>query len=140
MMTRADQKILFTALAFFAVTGRQGTTDSVEAADDIRKLAGLAESFCVKNLSGLGGAGIDETGSLPIDERIERHVRELRDDEITRLPEDMEALIQLHDRLLQRKARRSRREFYATATEATIADWVLKLLDEEIDVDRAKLA
>ena len=78
-------------------------------------------------------------GALVIDQIIERHVRELRDDEETQLPEDRQTLIKLFDRLQQRKARRTQREFYASATDAKLADLVLGLLDEEID-DRGKLA
>lgn len=48
-------------------------------------------------------------------------------------------LIGLHDRLEQRKSRRMRREFYASASEAQVSALVLKLLDDEIE-DKAKLA
>ena len=73
------------------------------------------------------------------DKLIERHVRELRDQELTELPKDRAVLIDLHDRLEQRKSRRMRRDFYASATEAQMADLVLELLDDEIE-SKAKLA
>jgi len=74
-----------------------------------------------------------------LDELIDHHIRELRDRELTRLPEDRAMLIGLHDRLEQRKSRRMRREFYASASEAQVSALVLKLLDDEIE-DKAKLA
>jgi DNA recombination-dependent growth factor C len=83
----------------------------------------------------------DETGSSAVDQIIEHHVKELRDKEETVLPAERTALINVHDRLQQRKTRRMRREFYASVKDDVIADLVLKLLDEEIeDEENAKLA
>jgi hypothetical protein len=137
-MTRTDRKILFTALAFFAVVIKGKNASDPHKAERVLKLAGLVESFCAEHVSSVLWAAADETGTLAVDEVIERHIGELRDKEETRLPEDRAALINIHDRLQQRKTRRMRREFYAFATEAQIADLVLKLLDEEINDDSDK--
>ncbi len=138
-MTRTDRKIVFTALAFFAVVVKGKDVSSAKNAERIRELAGLVESFCEENVINVSASVSDEPGALVIDQIIERHARELRDDEETQLPEDRQTLIKLFDRLQQRKARRTQREFYASATDAKLADLVLGLLDEEID-DGGKLA
>ncbi len=140
-MTRTDRKILFTALAFFAVIIEGKNASDRHKAERILKLAGLVESFCVEHVSSMLRVAADETGTSAIDQIIERHIDELRDKEETRLPEDRATLINIHDRLQQRKTRRMRREFYASAPEAQLADLVLQLLDEEIeDEGKAKLA
>ncbi len=138
-MTRTDRKIVFTALAFFAVVAKGKDISSTKNAERIRELAGLVESFCEENVINVSASVSDEPGALVIDQIIERHVRELRDDEETQLPEDRQTLIKLFDRLQQRKTRRTQREFYASATDAKLANLVLGLLDEEID-DVGKLA
>jgi hypothetical protein len=138
-MTRGDRKTLFTALAFFAVVAKGKDAASTEAAEQIHALAGLVEEFCAQKAGdGLASAG-DETSLQAIDMVIERHVRELRDAGQTHLAGDRTVLMGLHDRLEQRKMRRTRREFYASATEAQVADLVLELLDDEIE-SNAKLA
>jgi hypothetical protein len=81
----------------------------------------------------------EEPGVLVSDQIIERHLRELCDNDETHLPEDRQTLIKLIDRLEQRKSRRMRREFYASATEAQAADLVLELLDGEIE-NKTRLA
>ena len=102
-------------------------------------LADLVERFCAQNVNGELTFTGDEASAATLDERIDRHISELRDAELTHLPEDRAVLISLHDRLEQRKMRRMRREFYASATEAQLADLVLESLDDEIE-DKAKLA
>jgi hypothetical protein len=132
-MTRTDKKILFTALAFFAVAAKDKRSDNLRQAKRVLELAGLVEDFCTEHVSSVVWTAADETGALAVDAVIEQHLGELRAKEETRLPEDRAALINIHDRLQQRQTRRMRREFYAFATEAQIADVVLKLLDEEIN-------
>jgi hypothetical protein len=132
-MTRTDRKTLFTALAFFAVAVQGKNPDDPQKAKRVLDLAELAESFCAEHLSSVSWVASDETGTLAVDGVIERHIGELRGKEETRLPEDRAELINIHDRLQHRKTRRMRRDFYAFATEAQIADVVLKLLDEEIN-------
>ena len=136
-MTFADRKTLFMALAFVAVTVQERETKA--AAGQIRELAGLIEAFCMESLSGLFIAA-DNTGASFLDQVIDRHLGELRQEETTLLPDDKQMLIQLYDRLLHRKTQRSQREFYANASEAKLADLVLRLLDEELeDEERAAL-
>jgi hypothetical protein len=132
-MTRADRKTLFTALAFFAVAVQGKKPDDPQKAKRVLELADLVERFCAEHVSSVAWTAADETGTLVADGVIEQHIGELRDKEETRLPKDRAALINIHDRLQQRRMRRMRREFYAFATEAQIADVVLKLLDEEIN-------
>lgn len=140
-MTRTDRKILFTALAFFAVLAKGRDANSAEEAEQIRQLAALAENFCARNAGGMYGTTANEADDRSLDAMIVRLVGDLRDKEVAHLPEDRAALSNLHDRLVQRKSRRTYREFYALATEAQFADEVLRLLDEEIeDASRAKLA
>jgi hypothetical protein len=132
VMTRIDRKILFTALAFFAVAGKGGAAEKAEAAEDIRKLASLAESFCAEHVGSPWLSASSETGEQAIDEMIGRHIAELRNKELTHLPSERATLIDLHDRLAQRKARRQCGEFYDSVSDETLADAVLALLDEEI--------
>jgi hypothetical protein len=73
-----------------------------------------------------------------IDDMIDRHIHELKQEEITRLPEERQSLVMLLDRLLQRKTWRTHRKIFASVDEDKLADMVLKLMDEEInDSDRA---
>jgi hypothetical protein len=71
--------------------------------------------------------------AVQLDETIYRHIEELKTKETTSLREDREALIQLYDRLQQRKSRRLQADFYPTAKEDKLADFVLRYLDEEIE-------
>jgi hypothetical protein len=136
-MTRLDKKILFTALAFVAVAGREtDAASSRPAAAAVTKIADLIEEFCEENAVSCMQPVSDEPGGLLLDEMIERQKRELREREETRLPEDRQSLMKLHDRLEHRKARREAREFYAFANDDRLADAVLRLLDEEIEAER----
>jgi hypothetical protein len=140
-MTRTDRKILFTALAFFALIIQGKNAGDRHKAARVLKLASLVEAFCMEHVPSMLWVTTDETGSSAVDQLIEQHIKELRDREVTVLPADRTALINMHDRLQQRKTRRMRREFYALATEDTLGDLVLKLLDEEIeDEENAMLA
>jgi hypothetical protein len=96
-------------------------------------LASLIEAFCAENVVNVLAPRPDDTDAAAIDQAIERHIQELRQRQETRLPEDRESLIKLYDRLYQRKTRRMQRDFYANATEAKLADLVLRYLDEEIE-------
>jgi hypothetical protein len=132
-MTRTDRKTLFTALAFFAVAVQGKKPDDPQKAKRVLELAELVESFCAEYVSSVAWAAADETGTLVVDGVIEQYIGELRGKEETRLPDDRASLINIHDRLQQRKTRRVRRDFYAFATEDQIADVVLTLLDEELN-------
>jgi hypothetical protein len=131
-MTRADRNTFFTALAFFAVAGKSGRVDNADAADNIRKLASLAQDFCADEVMGPALSVPEEPGVEAIDAAIDRHIVELRDKETTRLPENRDALAKLCDRLEHRKIRSARYKFYGSATEDQLADRVLQLLDAEI--------
>jgi hypothetical protein len=132
-MTCSHRKTLFTALAFFAATGKSGAAEAAEEMDNIRELAGLVESFCTEQAGSSSFGSPDETGAHAIDEMIERYIAEHRDNEGTSLPDDRGKLIQLHDRLALRKARWLRREFYGRESDDTLADAVLASLDEEVN-------
>lgn len=140
-MTRTDRKILFTALAFFALITRGKNAGDRRKAARVLKLAGLVEAFCMEHVPSMLWITTDETGSSVVDQLIDQHIRELREKQETVLPSDRTTLINMHDRLQQRKTRRMRREFYASVTDDTMADLVLKLLDEEImDKEMEKLS
>lgn len=127
-MMNVNHKTLFTGLAFLAVMiNSPERPPGDKSAKKIRKLADLMEAFSV------------EHSGTWMDALIERHVAELRDNEETELPDDRQTLMDMHDRLQHRKARRLCREFYASATEAKLADRVLGLMDEELE-DEAKSA
>jgi hypothetical protein len=133
-MNRTDRKIMFTALAFFAVAVKGGkNADMPNDGDRVRELALAVESFCDENVINVVSPVSDETGTLLIDQLIEKHKSELRDDEVTRLPEDRLTLVKMADRLEHRHIRKKRREFYGSATEDDIADRVLELLDRELE-------
>jgi hypothetical protein len=134
-MMRIDQKTFFTALAFLAVVQKGKDAGENETAEQIRQLANLIEAFCADNVVSILAVRSEDTDAAAIDLAIERHIQELQQKQETRLPEDRETLIKFYDRLYQRKARRVQRDFYANATEAKLADLVLRYLDEEIDDD-----
>jgi hypothetical protein len=132
-MTYTDNKIMFTALAFFAVIAKGNAASSTETSEEIQALAKLAENYCRETVGDVSVFVSDEPDALVTDQIIERHKQELRENEETRLPEDRQTLIKVHDRLLQRKARRAQQEFYASASEAKLSGLVLALLGEEIN-------
>jgi hypothetical protein len=136
-MTRADQKTLFTALAFVSVLMKGREIEASAEAAQVRQLAALIESFCLENNASASTHRADEGSSSLIDTMIEFHIDELKRRQETRLPDDRDVLIKLYDRLQQRKMRRLQREFYASATNDKIADLALQLLDEEIEDDEA---
>lgn len=132
-MTKSiEPKIFFTALAFVAVTMRNQEPGSQESADQVRRLAGLIESFCVENLRN-PSTFTEETSAEEIDCVIERHVEDLRTEETTVLPEDRATLLRLHDRLQIRNLRRINRVLYTEISDEKLADFVLSYLDEEIE-------
>jgi hypothetical protein len=108
-------------------------TNAQPGSGQVKQIAGLIETYCVEHVIFQDAAIFDEAGAIALDKLIERHMNELRDVQETRLPEDKQTLIEFHDRLQLRKARRMRRAFYASATEDKLADLVLGLLDEELD-------
>lgn len=134
-MTRYDQKILFTALAFMAIVTKEGDKLEADSVQKIMQLAGLLGEFCIENVPPVvhrlkfGG----DSDAAELDLKIERHVAELRAREETHLPEDKDTLLKYYDRLQQRKSRRMQREFYAQVTAELLADKVLNYLDEEIE-------
>ena len=128
-MTRTDQKILFTALAFLSVAIKGKANTDVN--EQVLRLAGLIEEFVAENI--VTSSSLDSIPASEVtDILIDKHLHELREEETTVLPNDKSTLIGLCDRLRHRKAQRTQREFYANASEAKLADMVLKLLDEEI--------
>lgn len=137
-MTRLDRKLLFGALAFVAVTLKAppGDGEDKNGAAAVLELAELIEVFCKENVLARTQPVSDEPGGLLLDEIIGRHMRELRDLGETHLPEDIQTLMKVHDRLEHRKARRKSRDFYGYASEDRLADAVLALLDEEIEAGK----
>lgn len=135
-MTSVDQKTFFTALGFLAVAMKGENPERENEAERVRQLASLIESFCAEHVCNPTSSDLPDMNSIAeIDRLIGSHIQNLRQKEETRLPEDKATLIGLCDRLQHRKARRMQREFYAAASEAKLADLVLRLLDEEINDD-----
>lgn len=132
-MTRTDQKILYNALAFLAVVMKGKDANDSESVQQIHELSGLIDAFCTAHVVDDLRLPENDADTSAINREIERHMAELRQHERTRLPEDRAALIALYDQLRVRKAQRTQREIYAHATEAKLADLVLRLLDEEIE-------
>jgi hypothetical protein len=124
-------------IAFQTVVTHGKKTLSETATQEIVELARHLNEFCGLNLSKAFPSGemdfVEDRGAAKIDAAIELHKQELKTKEVTQLPEDRETLIQLYDRLQQRKSRRMQWELYAKAKETKLADLVLKLLDEEIE-------
>ena len=140
-MTRYDQQILFTALAFLAVLLKDDVANQPESTERVKQLAKLFDAFCTENVSSLFTQSIvnGEVDLLSTDAAIEKHIKELREHEETSLPEDKETLVKFYDRLQQRKSRRMQRDFYASTTTDKLADLILRYLDEEIEAARALL-
>lgn len=132
-MTRTDQKILFTALAFLAVMIKDEKKTRMDETTKVRQFASCIETFCFETVGDAMLLPPLEAGTVQIDQLIERHIQELKRKENTNLSENREILIKLYDRLQQRKAQRLQRDFYVSATEEKLADLVLRLLDEEIE-------
>jgi len=111
--------------------------DSENVAEKVVELAKKMNEFCnlyVSQAFPLSTLRVaDEAGAEKLDCEIEHHIRQLRTEETTHLPEDRDVLIKLYDRLQLRKARRLQWEFYASVKEEKLADLVLRLLDEEIE-------
>ena len=137
-MTPNDQRVLFLSLAFHAYVVRGDGSPGSANAQRVRRLASLMETFCRENARALPRLDLpEETGVAYLDEAIEKHVKELREQEVTVLPESREAFVQLYDRLQLRQSRRRQCDIYASATVDALADLVLRHLDEEIrDLER----
>ncbi|MDD4616007.1 MAG: hypothetical protein PHW76_02675 [Alphaproteobacteria bacterium] len=137
MMQVAMQQRLCVMLAFQTMIASGKKTNAPGVATLIIKLAQHMNEFCNRYVREAFPPGtmnfVDDKGAAKLDEAIDQHIRELKTKEQTHLPEDRETLIQLYDRLQQRKSRRMQWEFYATAKEDKLADLILKYLDEEIE-------
>jgi len=132
-MTSIDPKTFFTALAFIAVVRGPRPADDQQTAAQIREFAGLIEEFCVATAADNPACLPDDADATAIDQTIGRHIRELREKEITVLPRDRESLIKLYDRLNYRNQRRINRQLYPTFNTSKLADMVLDYLDNEIE-------
>lgn len=134
---------LYMALAFQTIVANSKIRTE-DAAPKILTFAKRVKEFCENYAPKAFEQGfqsfIDDNGALKIDEAIHIYVEELRIRGSAVLPQDRQSLIQLYDRLEQRKSRRRHEQLYATATEDKVADLVLKQLDEEIaDLDAGAL-
>ncbi|MCP3385971.1 hypothetical protein NLM31_36845 [Bradyrhizobium sp. CCGUVB4N] len=137
-MTRTDQDILFTALAFVAVLTNGQAIKPHEAPEKTRELARQINDFCALHVgSPTPDVLADEADAVIVDQLIERHVQELRANEATILPENRNTLIRLHDRLQIRNVRRINRVLYTELSDDKLADFVLSYLDEEIEAAEA---
>jgi len=99
----------------------------------VRKMEALCDSLVSKAYPLSDFSFVDEPGMDQVDGMIDRHIEELRMREATFLPKDRQALIQMFDRLQQRRSRRLQWRFYASAKEEKLSDMVLRSLYEEIE-------
>ncbi len=134
-MTRYDQRIMFTALAFITVLLKDGEKLDEGSAQRIMKFANLLGDFCTEKVPPVVQKQqlANDGDATELDFIINHHVRELRQKHETHLPEDRETLLKLYDRLQVRKFRRMQGEYFAQATAEQLADKVLNYLDEEIE-------
>ncbi|MDD3183474.1 MAG: hypothetical protein PHD48_11830 [Alphaproteobacteria bacterium] len=127
---------MYMALAFQNIVANN-KIKTKDAAPKILILAKQMKEFCEIYAPQAFTQGfqsfIDDNGTLRIDDTIRIYIKELREKGSTILPQDRQSLIQLYDRLEQRKSRRGHEQFYATVSESKVANLVLKLLDEEIE-------
>jgi hypothetical protein len=126
-------------LAFQSVIthGKKANTDNVEK---IMELAQQMSEFCdlyySKTFPSVSINFVNDRWTLKIDHSIERYKDELKARQTTQLPKDKETLIQLYDRLQQRKSRRMQKQLFASAKEEKLTDLILNYLTEEIeDID-----
>jgi hypothetical protein len=140
-MTKDEQLRLSLMLAFQAIIAQGESATSDAAAERIIDLAKLMDEFCDLHLTQSFPEETikfaDEKNASQIDATINMHIEELRKRETTQLPENREILIQLYDRLQQRKMRRGLWLFYAQAPAERLADLVLDYMDEEIEEKKA---
>lgn len=137
-MTRDGMRLrLCLMLAFQSMIANGKKTETEDMAKRVVELAQRMNEFCdlyIFQAFPLATMNfVDDMGAAKIDDTIRFHIEKLRNKATTYLPEDRETLIQLYDRLQQRKSRRMQWQFYATANEEKLAHLVLKLLDEEIE-------
>jgi hypothetical protein len=137
MMQDALQHRLCVMMAFQTMIASGKKTDTPEVVTRVIKLAQHMNDFCNRYVCGAFPSGtmnlVDDSGAAKIDEAIDQYIKELRTKEQTQLPKDRETLIQLYDRLQQRRSRRMQWQFYATAKEDKLAYLIIKYLDEEIE-------
>jgi hypothetical protein len=133
-MTRIDQQIFYTALAYIAVYLKD--PQEAHQAEPAKTLARHIELYCRENIENVfppvSIGFVNAPGMEEIDQAIDQHIAELRLTETTILPQDKSTLLKFYDRLQQRKARRSQAAFYEMANVEILANAVLKYIDEEI--------
>lgn len=124
-------------LAFQSMIADGKNLEGPDVEKRVVELARRMDEFCALNFSKAFPTDefnfVEDRRAARIDTEITLYKEELRTKEQTQLPKEREDLIQLYDRLQQRKVRRMQWQFYATAKEEKIADLVLKLLDEELE-------
>jgi len=124
-------------MAFQATLERNGKKDREGLAESALDFARQMDAFCDSYVSKAFPIStlsfVDEPGVDSIDNVIDRHIEELRTQEVTCLPQDRDALIQMSDRRQQRKSRRLQWRFYVSAKEEKLSDMVLRYLYEEIE-------
>lgn len=136
-MTKHDQQILFTALAFLAVVQKDGENATRNNAPKVMMLAKLLSEFCADNvlssISHLLSINDDKDTAAKVDTVIERHIKELRQNETTVLPEDRTSLMHMYVRLQFRKIHRINATLFSEISIPKLVDFVLSQLDEEIE-------
>ena len=136
-MTRHDQQILFTALAFLAVVQKDGEKATEGSAQKVMMLARLLGEFCAENVPSsvlpISSINDDKDAAAKVDTVIEQHIKELRQNETTVRPEDKASLMQMYVRPQFRKIHRINAVLFSEISAPKLADHVLSQLDEEIE-------
>ena len=81
----------------------------------------------------------DKEAAAKLDMVIERHIKELRENETTALPEDKDSLMQMYVRLQFCKINRINAVLFGGISANKLADHVLSQLDEEIEYQEGLL-
>lgn len=129
-MTRTDQKVLFTALGFLAVVINDVPGDGRAAR--ATALADLIEGFCktmVPDAFGLEGAPQERRATELV---LETFIAEMHANEFARLSFARPTLLAMYELLLIQEIRFDQKEFFAFGDEDSIAERIVRLVDERL--------
>lgn len=133
-MTKDEQQRISLMLAFQAVITRGENAQSGAAVQKIIGLAKLMNEFCDLHLPQTFPeqlfAHLDDKEAAKLDADINMYGEELQKQGSVALPDDRKTLIELYDRLQNRKTHYLQWAFYARASKEEVSEAVLRLLKE----------
>ena len=131
LMTRADHKIIFTALGFLAVIQDNVPCDGQAAR--ATAIAQLIEAFCAASVpDAFTGEAPQGARTAETEELLQLYITELRDTGSAQLSYDRQTLLGMYELLLIQKLRFEQWEFFASGHEDVIASRVLQLAEERL--------